>query len=290
MLSKDTLTGRFTINPNIYYFNSIKSNIIFNFLTMSLVSIIISTIYAYYLFVEAKIQFKNRKYYLTVNDNFLNIFNFPISFIFSILLSILFGLSVSNFIYQVAPTFNPEEVYVPYFTIIYLIPATIIFFFFYKWQKHILFNLLLFWNNIASTVKRDLNEQIYNAKINNTFIWLVLIRVSNLNEASKKFKKNPKKIFNLIIKNLKSVIRTTDYIVTLNSAKGLFGYIVTNDEKSLNELLQRKIKPFLTDKIKIKDDHLDLVINYQIIDIAKNEDINTLKDITNYIKKTIGKF
>ncbi len=270
------------------YIKMILSNSLFNFVTTSIIAILISTLYSYYLFAEAKLQFKNRKYYLTIDDNFLNIFEFSLSFIFSLLLAVFFCFSLLNFIDQVNPGFDALKFYVPLFFIIFFIPGSIIFFFFYRWQKYMLFNMLSFWNSIASTVKRDLNDQIYNAKINTTNIWLVLIRVSNLAEVSRKYNKNIKFMYKLVTRGLKSIIRTTDFLLSLNPHKGLLGYIVTNDEKSLNELLVRKIKPYLSNKVKMRDEELDLVINYQIIDIVKNDDINNLKDIAGYIKKTAG--
>jgi|GEM_PF-5374223 len=268
----------------IAYINSVKSNIIFNFPTANIVFLLTTIMFSYYLFAEANIHFKYRKYYLTPDDNFINIFNLPLAINFSIITIVFYSFSFINLIKEINQDFSPMEIWIPIFFLMFLMPGFLLFYYYYKGIKYILFNMLSLWNNISSTLKSDLNDEIYNAKSNNTNLWLIVLKISNIKDISTSIKKSSKFILNFVVKNFRRKVRAADYVIALNYDKAIIGYIINNEQKTIQALISNKVKPFLSSNILYKGIQLDLVVTHELINIEKNDEINNIKDIYNYSK------
>jgi len=235
--------------------------------------------------MEAKIQFKNRKFYFTGEDKIRNIFTFPLSFFFSILLSVFFTSSIKYYTQQVDPAFNSLNFSFAIFIFIFVLIGSLIFLYYYKGIKYILFKLLSLSYEITSNYIKKINDEITNSKLNNTSLCLVNIKIKNINEVSKKLRKNKKNIINAIIRNLNKKIRDSDYIIALNYKNNLIGYILNSDDKVVKNIMEDKIKPYMANNITINDKIINLIIDYNIEDLLKNENINSVKDIIKLSKK-----
>ena len=283
LLVEHTFFGSPVFSP-VAFFNLIINNVIFNYATSNIIFLMFAFIYAYYLHVEAKIHFKNRKYYITENDSLTNVFNLPISLIFAILTTTFYSFSFVFLIMEFNTEINPIDILVIIFLVLFVVPFLVAFYFFQYGLKYFLFNMLLMMKNITIILKKDLNDRIYDARVNNTELCLIIIKVMNIEATAKKIDKSNNFILKYVIKTLENRIRETDFVVPLNRKKALIGCIVMENEKYVNTLITDRIEPILLSDVSYKDKKMGINITYEIINLQKSEEIHNIKDILSYCK------
>lgn len=278
----------FAINPTIYL-QLIKSYAYFNFLTISIIFIATGIFTGYYIFIESKMQYNNKKFYYSQSDeSYEHILLFPISLIFSLLFMIFFSITIVFFTYpnitfsELYNSLNSDNVFV-----LSLIGTVVIFMIaqiYYKAIRYILYFFLNIWENVTFEFKDNVDYEINFAKANNTQLNLMLIKIQNLESVSKRLKVRKKAIFNSILSNLNGNLRNADIIIPIDFKRGVVGFLSRREPEELEHLMESKIRPFLEKKIMMKNMLLTIDVSYKIINVTKEEYINNFLELIEVTK------
>lgn len=271
----------FLDNPGAYI-TSLKHNYVFNFLTTSILFIISSMVHAYYLFIESKIQYKNRKYYHIQEETgsiYLNIFNLPISFVVSLYLALSFFISLLIFYDMIDNLFTSRGEFHTFFMLFFIIPYISFIYYYYKGIKKIFFYTLYFLEKYFFIINKEVNYEIYISKLNNLDLNLAVISITNLDDVVRGVNKSKGFIFKAIIKQFKKQVKKENFVFPINKKTGIIGFITNAEEKLLTLIIENKILPFMAKDIEIERHPVHIKMKYTIENIGKDQNINNIDDI-----------
>lgn len=275
------------LNAILYVLNkdefgkNILSTALFNILSTNVVVFITTVMCSYCLYIESVIQSRRRRYYYKQDDQtYSPIFNILISLLFALITSFFLFFSISNYM-SLGRNFSVSILGVITIILIVFTPLTaIIYSFYFKLVKILLYYSLLLKEKFLSTIKEDIDSEIYISKINHWDLWIISLKILNIDEIQKKLNISKNKIINKIIYNFKHNVKSTDYIISLNYSKGLVGYIIKNiDPTIVDNFIKTKIIPFLEKDMVVNNIQLDLKIDYTKDNISKNPEIDSISDV-----------
>ena len=110
---------------------------------------------------------------------------------------------------------------------------------------------------------------------------MAYIKILNIDKIKAQFRISNKKIINLFIEIMKTELRKTDLIVFINAKEGSIGFFDRIDTYFMEKLVKERVKYYFEKPILVYKQNTQFQIDYEIHDIAKNNNINNAYDIIN---------
>lgn len=263
------------------YFKYLLTTSHFSILSITIIIFLTTVINSYSLFIESTIQSRKKRFYYKYEEQtYSSIFSISISTILSLIITIFILITISKYI-NLNKKFSINAFGTITIIIIIFLPLVAFFnFYFFKLNKILLYGALLLKEKFLSTIKENIDSELRTAKLNHWDLWLITLKIMNIEQIAIKLKAKKIKIINEIIYNFKQNVKSTDYILALNYNKGIIGYIIKNIDSSIvDNFVTGKIVPLLEKEMVVNSIHLDLKIEYGKENISKNNDIESISDI-----------